>query len=83
MSNKRHWVGMNGSSGCLPDSCNSYPTKRDAAEGVAATFPEVRGVKTALLRDGFYAFGAPDRAGADYASIEPCNCATPDCHNDC
>ena len=77
----RHWIGMAGLHGCLPNTCASYDTKRAAAEGLAALHDSPRGVLTSLLRDGYAELNLK-RDGNEYAEITACTCDTPSDHDD-
>lgn len=79
---KVHWIGMNGSSGCTPDSCDVYDRKEDAVRSLVSTFDGERGLFTGLMRDHYFEFPSPGQAGADYAEISRCTCDTPWVHSE-
>ncbi len=76
------WVRMNGSSGCMPDSCEVYETKEDAIEAAVSLFDDIAidedDRETTYLADmeqelrdtGIHYFPREAVAGADYVSVE-------------
>lgn len=75
---KRHWIGMAGLHGCMPNASTSYETKRAAAEGLAAMHE--RRIVTPLMRDGSVELNLK-RDGNEYAEIVACSCLRPEDHD--
>jgi len=77
----RHWIAGAGLHGYLFNTCNSYDSYSDAVESIAdlhdlgrhrhAELRRNRGIELNLRRDG-----------NEYIEITPCNCSTPEVHND-
>lgn len=74
----KHWIGMAGLHGYMPNSCTAYKTKRAAAEGLAAIH-ERRIVKP-LMRHGSVELDLK-RDGNEYAEIVACSCPRPEDHD--
>jgi hypothetical protein len=69
------WIRMNGSVGCMPDSCEVYETKEDAIDATTDMFDdlsedELNDMYDALTETGIHYFTDPSEAGADYVSVE-------------
>lgn len=83
-----HYIGMNGTYGCMPDNCFSAETRRGAIDSLKFTLDLGQREVTELRRDGIVKLDDcwHDRRGeghgADYASVDSCACATPGVHND-
>lgn len=74
----KHWIGMAGLHGCMPNYTASYETKRAAAEGLAAMHD--RSIVTALMRDDSVELNL-ERDGNEYAEIVECSCDRPEDHD--
>lgn len=77
-----HWILMNGSSGCLPDSCDAYQEKVRAIQSAQARFDnlserQVKAMSRDLRQYGYHSFAQPRKAGADYIEVVSCDCAEP------
>lgn len=75
-----HYVGMNGTHGCMPDSCNAYET-RDAAIEFLADLLELSDEQTQELKD-FSTVECTQEQGADYCEVTACTCISPWEHSD-
>jgi hypothetical protein len=79
-SNPTHYIGMNGTYGCMPDSCNAYQTNKDACDSLADLLELTDDQRTELADNGIVA--CKQDQGADYASVTQCNCDKPWEHDD-
>jgi hypothetical protein len=79
---KRHWIGMAGLSGYLPNYCAVFDSKRDAARSLAEMHDGAPGVYRRLMRQDYAALDLK-RDGNEYAEIMACACDTPEAHEDC
>lgn len=70
-----HYIGMNGTHGCMPDSCGAYHTESDAIESLSDLL-ELTDEQTTELQQTGIVECTPEQ-GADYASVTPCNCGKP------
>lgn len=77
----KHWIGMAGLSGCMPNYCGVYDTKCDAARSLATMHEEARGTFKRLMRDGYAALDLA-RDGNEYAEMIDCSCTTPEVHEE-
>jgi len=75
-----HYIGMNGTSGCMPDSCNAYETKRAAVESLTDLLELTTRQARELSRDGLV-YCKPGQ-GADYAEVSECTCSEPWVHSE-
>lgn len=70
-----HYIAMNGTSGCLPDSCDVYLSEESAIEALRdrleLTTDQVNG-----LSDTHQTACTPEQ-GAQYASVQICTCHSP------
>lgn len=69
---KTHYIGMNGSYGCLPDNCFAVSTLRDAVQSLAETLELSRRQVQELRRNRIVE--CSHSQGADYAEIVECTC---------
>lgn len=76
-----HYIGMAGIHGCLPATCASYDSQRDAADSLADTHELGKRRRGKLRRDGYIELNI-QRDGNEYAEITACKCDSPDDHND-
>lgn len=76
----KHYIGMNGSFGCLPDYCASYDSRQDAIADLTVNLDLTDEQIDALRCNGIV--GCTPDQGAAYASITTCNCGEPEVHND-
>lgn len=77
------WVRMNGTVGCLPDSCEVYEDVGEAINAAREMFDDVSDEEFASMAIDLQTVGihyfAPDAcAGADYVSVEYDPDAQPD-----
>jgi hypothetical protein len=70
-----HWIGMNGSRGCMPDFCAAYDTRSAPVEELANHL-ELTDAQRKELDDVGIVECVPDQ-GAAYAEIQECNCDKP------
>lgn len=69
----KHWHGVNGSFGCLPDNNVVATTKREAVGSLLETFfPAPRGMRRDLERNHIHMINEPAEMGAEYAQIYVC-----------
>lgn len=84
----KHYIGMSGMSGCLPDySSGACESEQEAIESVVFIFDtfedtETEALEKALKTEGIYYFENPRDAGADYAEVVECNCDNPQDHGE-
>ena len=76
----KHYIGMNGSHGCLPDSCNVYLTRRDAAMALVSLLELSKRQERDLLAHD-YVECRPEQ-GAEYCGVIECSCTAPHKHQD-
>jgi hypothetical protein len=76
----KHFVGMSGLSGYLPNFVGAFDTKGAAVDTMAELheFGSVR--KRELSRDGYTSLDN-EKHGAEYAELIECNCSVPHIHN--
>jgi len=74
----RHWIGMAGLHGCMPNLCGAYETKRGAAEALADIHE--RKIVSRLMRDGSVELNLK-QDGNEYAEIVACSCPRPQDHD--
>lgn len=78
----KHYIYMYGSIGCLPDTCEVFTSKKAAIEFAEDLFGdsisgfEEEEMRACLKDDGIHYFFETHLAGADYVSIEPCECGS-------
>lgn len=72
---KTHYVGMNGTSGCIPDSFRAYHSLSDAVDSLSDLLELTKGQRKELHSSGYVAC-TPEQ-GADYAEISECDCPAP------
>jgi hypothetical protein len=70
----KHYIGMNGSYGCLPDSCDVYESHEDAVQSLADLL-ELTDDQITELRTGHT--DCTHEQGAAYASVDECICQHP------
>ena len=68
----RHWIAGAGLHGYLFNTCQSYRTYADAVESMADLHELGRHRRAELRRN----------RGNEYIEITPCDCDTPEVHND-
>lgn len=73
---QRHFIGMSGNHGCLPDFVRVYSTRREAVEVLADMFELGRTRKAALSHDSYLDLSL-GRDGAEYCEVVECDCAKP------
>ena len=75
----KHYIGMSGSHGCLPDyNSGSCRTKLDAALAIANVFDKSDSWARKFASRMYHDFKPGE--GASYAEIMECNCAKPSEH---
>ena len=81
---KKHYVAMSGLTGCLPDTCQSFPRLQDAIDFLSDLWSDYRGVKSALRTIRYWERNDPSYMMGDlqYCEIVECNCDDPTIHND-
>lgn len=77
-----HWILMNGTSGCMPDSCDAYAEQKQAVESAAQRFDDLSDrAQKRMLRDlrqyGIHYFDNARTVGADYVEVVDCDCESP------
>jgi hypothetical protein len=81
----RHWIGMAGLRGYMPNYCDVWQTKEDAIEGLLFIHDDALigppRVKTALRRFEFVEIDL-HKWGNEYLEIMPCNCDEPWVHSE-
>lgn len=80
---KLHYIAMSGNNGCLPDHCNAFRNRSDAIQSLIDIF-EFRpyGNKATELKTFGYVTLEKYTYGAEYASVEKCDCNNMKIHND-
>jgi len=76
----KHYIAMNGTRGCLPDSCSAYETKQAAIEWLTELLELTEEQAAELERVNFVP--CTDEQGAEYAEITECTCLKPWEHGD-
>ena len=77
----KHFIGMAGIHGCMPSTCASYESVKDAAEELASIH-DLGEKRTRELRRNQYIELDMHRDGNEYAEITECDCSNPTQHND-
>ena len=77
----KHFIGMAGLHGYLPQTCSSYDTYADAVDSMADTHELGKNRRSQLKRDGYLELNL-HRDGNEYIEITECECDTPEDHND-
>ena len=77
----KHYIGMAGLHGCLPQYCEVYDTYEEAAEGLAFLHELGRDRIRRLRMDGYLELNL-HRDGNEYCEITECECSTPEIHSD-
>lgn len=78
---RKHWVGMAGLHGCLPNFCDVFQT-RGAAAQCLGQIHELSGRAIAKLRrDQYFELDLYEH-GNEYCEITECNCNDPGVHSD-
>ena len=77
----RHWIGMAGLHGCLPQTCGGYDTYDDACKALVDTHELDRNRRRELRRDGYLELNL-HRDANEYIEITECDCASPKDHNE-
>lgn len=75
-----HYIAMNGSYGCIPDSCNVYVERTDALRSLEDLL-ELRGRQAKELDETGHVACTPAQ-GAAYCSVSTCTCQAPWEHQD-
>lgn len=78
---KTHYIAMAGLHGCIPATCGSYDTAKDACEAMA-DLHELGKNRRAELRRAKYLELNIDRDGNEYIEVTSCDCDNPEQHND-
>ena len=78
---KKHYIGMAGLCGYLPNYCHSYDRLSDAIDSLCNLHDNPRGMKSELRRNWYVDLDI-HRDGNEYAEIIECNCNQPEIHND-
>ncbi len=78
---KRHYIGMAGLHGCMPQTCDVYESQCAAAEGLAEIHGLGRNRRRELARDGYLELTL-HRDENEYCEIVKCDCDEPEQHSD-
>ena len=84
----KHYIAMNGSRGCLPDSNSVHNTAMDARGYLDDIFcgdlseGECEQMHSNLIKYGIHYFSDPNETGADYCQVLACDCPNPNIHED-
>jgi hypothetical protein len=76
----KHYIGMNGSHGCLPDSCSVYKRFKHAVESLTDSL-DLTDEQADDLRETGSAECNPGQ-GAEYCEIVACECKAPWTHDE-
>lgn len=76
----KHFIAMNGSHGCLPDSCNVYLSERAAVDYLISLLGLSKRQKRELLSCGITE--CRQDQGAEYCEVTECECSSPHEHQD-
>jgi hypothetical protein len=78
---KKHYIGMAGLSGCMPNCCDVYESRTQAAESLG----QIHGLSTYQIRnlrhDGYLSLDI-EEYGNEYCEITECQCSDPEAHQD-
>lgn len=78
---KTHYIAMAGLHGCIPASCEAYPTLDEAVDDLTSLHELGRNRKRELKRNLCLELNL-QRDGNEYCEIEECNCDEPEIHCD-
>jgi hypothetical protein len=83
----KHFIGMAGLHGYLPQTCDVYDSVRDAADSLAAIHELGKRRTRKLAHDRYIELNLHDSPlnqgdGNEYAEIVECDCGTPEVHSD-
>jgi len=81
MTKEKHYIGMAGLHGCLPNYCGVYDCVSDAADGLADIHELGKNRRKALYQNGYLELNLR-RDGNEYCEIVDCDCDTPEIHQD-
>lgn len=77
---KKHFIGLAGQRGCLPNYCDVFRNKTAAAQALAGLHERGQKFAERLSRDGIAALRPED--GNEYCEIQECSCSEPWIHQD-
>lgn len=77
---KKHFIGLAGQRGCLPNYCDVFVNKTSAAQALAELHECGQDFAKCLSRDGTAALRPED--GNEYCEIQECSCSEPWIHQD-
>ncbi len=75
-----HYIAMNGSHGCLPDSCSAYQYRMDAIDSLVSSLDLTTRQRQELIRMGDVE--CKPAQGAEYCEVVSCQCSTPWVHDE-
>ena len=78
---KKHFIGMAGLHGYLPQYCSVYDDYESAFEDLASLHEIGINRRANLKRDGYLELNLK-RDGNEYCEITDCDCDTPEIHSD-
>jgi len=76
----KHYIGMSGMRGCLPDYITWNEEHALVVDDLASVHDLGSVKKRELRRDGFITMNL--QSGAEYCEIVECTCDDPESHND-
>ena len=88
MSKEKHFIGMAGLHGCMPNYCGVYDTYDDAVDGLSDIHELGRGRRALLQQNSYLELRNDGDAfpfindGNEYCEIVDCDCDTPEIHQD-
>jgi len=77
----KHYIGMGGMHGYMPNFCDVYSTYKNCIEGIACIQDLGKNRKARLKRDGCLELNLR-RDGNEYVEIQECDCNEPWIHQD-
>lgn len=78
---RKHYIGMAGLHGCLPQTCDVYATYKSAVESLASLHELGKKRTRELSRDGYLELNL-HRDGNEYCEVTECTCSNPREHSD-
>ena len=76
----KHYIGMSGLNGYLPQFTTVGPTRTSVADTLASVHERGKNWRAQLVRDWYMELRPED--GAEYAEIVECDCSDPTIHED-
>lgn len=81
MKSKKHYIGMAGLHGCMPNTSGSYETYNDAVESLADLHELGKNRRMELKKNGYIELNI-HKDGNEYAEVVECDCDNPEDHDD-